>query len=1158
MSTSSTAETRRRSRALGLLAFLATGVVGCGEGDVPRPGSPEYQDAVGAFYTGVAALQVGEDERAEGALSRVTQLAPGEPSAWANLGLLSFQQRSFEEADRRIGEARALGPEDLRVLMLAGLVAHAQGRIDEAIEDVRGAVGAAGPDPRAPFLLARLLEERASGGDVAESGDILDSLAAADTTSAFLRIEVARHAARHGDADALAASVERLGALSQAWPASARTQLERVRATLSTPPEAGTELTFLATTLEALPGYARARETVTVSEQQPDLVLTAFLRMPTPSPRPPPPDLAMRFAATPVDAPAGVWESAVPVWPGGRSAARVGLLGGAGWWIASDGDAADSVTVTASPVASGTAPSLALLDFDHDFRMDAAVVGDRGVRLLRQDSLGRFRAVPAGALPGALRARAFTHVWAADGDMDGDVDLILAGRGAAPVVLANRGDGTFLEERQLDAEVSDARALAWGDLDGDGDPDAAIVDGPGRVHLLANPRQDRPTFTPWDTPAEVGPAAAVALGDLDGDARFDVVVLRRDGTLVRAWRRDGAWHTATLTRWEGFGPPSAVARLFVEDLDNNGALDVVASAGGRSQVWLGDGDHALVAQQTLDVTVTAVADLTGDGRVELLGIDGDGRPVRLTSRTTRDYHALTLVPRATELPGDGRINTFGIGGEAEVRAGMLYQKQPIVAPFVHFGVGDNAAVSVARVLWPNGTAQAEFDLLASQGQPIVAQQRLKGSCPWLFAFDGTAMRFVTDVAWRTALGLRINLYGSTSVIHSEDRVRVRDDQLVARDGAYELSITAELWESHFFDQVELLAVDHPDGTETFVDERFVLPPPDLELHATAPLRPLAGAWDDRGEDVAELVAALDERYLDTFELGTYQGLARREHGVEVDLGPDASAGAPLLLVAQGWVYPTDGSINLAIGQSKADSPRGVRVEVPDGRGGWRVVHQDLGMPSGKTKTVLIDLAGAFTPDTPRRVRLVTTMEIYWDRIAWTEARPATEVRVRSIAPEEADLRWRGFSRTRQAGRKAPELPEYEVAGRARRWADLEGYYTRYGDVRPLLAEVDDRYVIMNAGDELLLRFSALADPPAGWVRDYVLVSDAWVKDGDLNNGFSGTLRPLPYHGLTDYARAPVPLEDDPAYRLHPDDWRVYHTRWVGHAPFRDALATRPR
>ncbi len=48
------------------------------------------------------------------------------------------------------------------------------------------------------------------------------------------------------------------------------------------------------------------------------------------------------------------------------------------------------------------------------------------------------------------------------------------------------------------------------------------------------------------------------------------------------------------------------------------------------------------------------------------------------------------------------------------------------------------------------------------------------------------------------------------------------------------------------------------------------------------------------------------------------------------------------------------------------------------------------------------------------------------------------------------------------------------------WRDLIGYCTRYGDVRELLEKIDDRYVIMNAGDEMALRFAVPEGPPPGW------------------------------------------------------------------------------
>jgi len=72
-------------------------------------------------------------------------------------------------------------------------------------------------------------------------------------------------------------------------------------------------------------------------------------------------------------------------------------------------------------------------------------------------------------------------------------------------------------------------------------------------------------------------------------------------------------------------------------------------------------------------------------------------------------------------------------------------------------------------------------------------------------------------------------------------------------------------------------------------------------------------------------------------------------------------------------------------------------------------------------------------------------------------------------------------------------------------------------------------------------------------RDFVLICDGWVKDGDYSTRFSKTIRPLPYHGMKDYLLPPTTLEQDHAYQLHPDDWRTYHTRYVTPQYFESAL-----
>ncbi|HCA59626.1 MAG TPA: hypothetical protein DEP46_16785, partial [Blastocatellia bacterium] len=109
---------------------------------------------------------------------------------------------------------------------------------------------------------------------------------------------------------------------------------------------------------------------------------------------------------------------------------------------------------------------------------------------------------------------------------------------------------------------------------------------------------------------------------------------------------------------------------------------------------------------------------------------------------------------------------------------------------------------------------------------------------------------------------------------------------------------------------------------------------------------------------------------------------------------------------------------------------------------------------------------------------------------------------------------------------------------------------RFGDVKELLSGVEGRMVLMNAGDELVLRFPALPDPPPGFKRDFVIVGNGWIKDGDLNSVFSKTLLPLPSRETNDYTTPPGRLEDDPVFKRFREDWKNFHTRYVAPDGFR--------
>ncbi len=334
-------------------------------------------------------------------------------------------------------------------------------------------------------------------------------------------------------------------------------------------------------------------------------------------------------------------------------------------------------------------------------------------------------------------------------------------------------------------------------------------------------------------------------------------------------------------------------------------------------------------------------------------------------------------------------------------------------------------------------------------------------------------------------------------------------------------------------------------------------PSKLAITATDEPHPIERAVDDRGHDVTGLLQSLDGRYLDTFGRGQYQGVTR-DHYVEIDLGNHVPMSGAIYLIARGWLHPSDSSINVAMTQGHHEQPEPLRLEVPDGHGGWTVARRNLGFPAGRNKICLIDLTGVFRPGTPHRVRLRTNLEIYWDQIQWARGLPGTPLKITHIDPSMANLHYRGYSTIHEANASSPEIPDYNhLASTTQIWPDLQGFYTRYGDVRPLLNKIDDRYVIMNAGDEMSLRFPVPAAPAAGWVRDYLIAGDGWIKDGDYNSTDSATVRPLPCHARTVYDTPAAPLQDEWVYRHHPDDWLTWQTRYVTPQSFRDALNPYP-
>jgi tetratricopeptide (TPR) repeat protein len=1117
--------------------------------------SASYEEVSRAFYHGYAALQVGLLDDAKTQFAKATGIVPSEPASWANLGLTELRLGEIDPAAQAIDRAAQLAPSNSDIAFLQGQLETGRGRPDEAIARFRRAVDLNPTGLRVRYALAQELESAGGSNADAQAAELLDQLVRLRPDNVAALLERARFAAKRSDGRVLQESIASLERQAGAWPAVAVEQYRALQQAASANdfPEAARTVAVLRNVLLRVPTF---REDLLAIRTPAELIadpFDRFLSLPAAASKPSPADLAVTFSPEHV---AGAAPANAVLSFSSNGTDRPALF-------AADAREVRRLTMpgTALPFPGGTsgrppsANSMLAIDWNRDFRQDLVLAGPGGVRLFLQGSDGTFRDATADAAgtTEALNVECF-GAWTADLEMDGDLDVIVGVNGAAPVALRNNGDGTWRRQQPFPG-VTGLRAFAWGDLDRDGDPDAALLDAQGNLHLFENRQGGQ--FAAMNGPTDVGRAVALTLGDVNGDGVTDLILLDDKGTIRRASLDGEKWIVQTVAEWSGdwSGANPGEFRLLVGDLDNNGSLDLVASGTGRSRIWLSTDDGRFTAlPATPSADVFSIVDLNDDGQLDLAGV-ADGQPAQWLGHGTKGYHWQVVRPRAQENAGDQRINSFGIGGEIEIRSGLLTGKQSIDATSVHFGLGTRTGIDVTRIVWPNGVVQADFERAANLA--VVAEQRLKGSCPWVFADDGKGMTFVTDFLWRSPLGLRINAQDTAGVAQTEDWVKIRGDQLVARNGSYDVRITAELWETHFIDQVSLMAVDHPADLDVFVDERFAKESPALVVHQMTRPRAVVSARDDSGRDVTDLVAQQDSRYLATFERAGFQGIAK-EHYVELELDRDISGEGRSWLVANGWVYPTDSSINVAIGQSGRIQPRGISLEAEDVHGRWIVASPDLGFPAGKNKTVLIDLGAIARAGVShaRRIRIRTNLEIYWDWLAIAEDRSATPMTAIRIAPEHADLRYRGFSRTDFARREVPELPRYsEIANTSARWRDLIGYYTRFGDVRELVQGADDRYVIMNAGDELRLSFRAPAKPPEGWVRDFVLIGDGWEKDGDFNTTFSKTVLPLPSHDRPDYGAlsAPIDLESDPVYRRHPADWQTYHTRFVAPSPFLSGL-----
>ena len=256
--------------------------------------------------------------------------------------------------------------------------------------------------------------------------------------------------------------------------------------------------------------------------------------------------------------------------------------------------------------------------------------------------------------------------------------------------------------------VGDNPGVALGDIDGNGTIDAITADIDGNSRVWLNQPAPPPNVTFEDSGQLLGnldystshQAPGVALGDLDGDGDLDAFVVNQNSSLTHGPEPDTGEPNRVFLNNNGVFTDSGQAlgneisgQVQLGDFDNDGDLDAFVTNFGPNELWLNDGNGTFTnSGQTLGSGISidvSIGDVDGDGDLDAVVANvTDGSSAGGEVWINQGLHTGTFVNVATtawdtisafgidlgDVDGDGDLDAFvsqgenaaGFGGEEKL------------------------------------------------------------------------------------------------------------------------------------------------------------------------------------------------------------------------------------------------------------------------------------------------------------------------------------------------------------------------------------------------------------------------------------------------------------------------------------------------------------